>query len=457
MSDCDEIVSLSSLRAIESLELGGSQLDFRWKGKDKQLYKLGIPLFEACKLVGFLQDALCAEGRDRRRRANRLIGSVSTSELSTTLPPVEEFKGIFLSDFVHLQWEVVSGACYELKMPFQMAMPFLDALEETLPLDRRPSENIAVHFEKAIPLTNFTVLWRAAYRADRYLKEVTLDSLNQRAADISANTMRMDDDRKLRPILFIDNNGLYKPDRDIDWLRLLTDVHTELRIRGQLDRMPSAPIETHFPRRLEDESWCRRPDLIDKSLELRGKYVRPKMLFKFGERKWNEKILETGKIRLTPASKYNRCSLNPAVRDDELKFSYFEGNSLREYQVDDYYLFCVSGIYDCRFYGDFGDYDTCLVIRDAEEFCERIRKATELNLRAKVLGVRNAPVIYFDPFRIGKPERAHEIWFAKHFRYAYQHEFRFVWPPRGGLPSAPFELDIGDVSDLTELITRDSG
>ena len=457
MSDSSTINSLSPLHTIQSTTLRGSRLELQWIAEDDQSYEIQMPFVEACRLVGVLQDVLRPGGRNQNDRSKKLASSIRSKVQSTTLAPVDEFKGVYLSGiFAHLQWEVASGDCYELKIPFQMALCFLDTLEETLPLDRKPQENILLKFDKAIAMNDFAGPWRVAYRADRYLKELTAEALDQRVAGILANAMRLDDDRKLRPIWFTDENGFYRPDRDIDWLRLLTDTHTELGLRGRLDRKLFPTIETSFPRRLDDETWCRRPDLVQQSSELRGRYIRPKMFFKFGEKKWNERIMG-GRIRLRPASDFkNDGSKNPAIRDDELRFSCSdEGNILREYRCDDYYVFCVSGVYDYRLYRDFKS-DSCLVIRDAEEFGERIRKATLLNLPTKVFGVVNAPVVYVDPFRIEKPEQAYEIWLTKHFQYAYQHEFRFVWPPRVNLSLAPFELNIGDLSDITELIARDS-
>jgi hypothetical protein len=454
----DLMISLSPLRTIQSLGFHGSQLKLRWVAEDEQLYELEIPLLEACKLVGFLQDALRPEGRTRNDRSETLTRSATLKGQSTPLAPVHEFKGISFSEIVALQWEVDSEECYELRLPLQVALPFLDALEETLPLDRKPSENITLDFVKAVSINDLAVLWQVAYRADRYLKQLQDKDLYERVADIAANTMRMDDDRKLRPILFKDEDGNYKPDRDFDWLRLLTDTRTELRIRGQDFDQKTQPIaRIVFAQRLDDETWCKRPDLVHHSLGARGSYVRPKKIFKFGEKQWIEWILEKGKIRVSPASEFKNSKFNPAVRDDEVRFSYFERGSLvGEFQVDDYYVFCASEVYDYRFYRDFADYDSCLVIHNAEEFCERIRRATELNLRAAVFGVVSAPVIYFDPFRVEKPESAQEIWFSKHFRHSYQHEFRFVWPPRSRLPLVPFDLDIGDIRDIAELIARDS-
>lgn len=148
----------------------------------------------------------------------------------------------------------------------------------------------------------------------------------------------MDDDRKLRPILFKDEDGNYKPDRDFDWLRLLTDTRTELKIRGQDFDQKTQPIaRIVFAQRLDDETWCKRPDLVHHSLGTRGSYVRPKKIFKFGEKQWIKWILDTGKIWVSPASEFNNSKFNPAVRDDELKFSYFEHGSIAgEFQVDDY-------------------------------------------------------------------------------------------------------------------------
>jgi hypothetical protein len=442
--------SLSNLRTIQSVTFRGSQLELRWVAEDGRWYELEMPFHEACKLVGHLQDAFRKEGRTRGSRGARLTSASNAKKEHMNLAPVKQFQGIAVSRDASLQWEIASGELHELRIPLETALPLLNALEETLPLDRRPSDSITVDFRESISVNDLARFWQVAYLADRYLRKVTNEVLNQRIADILANGMRKGDDGKLRPIWYKDKNGNYKPDREIDWMRLLIDAHIEQRIRGQT----FTKIEVQFPRRLEDETWCKRPDLVELSYKTQGTYVRPKMLFKYGKKEWNQSILRTGKIRLSPASDFKSHESNLAIQDDELRFSWIdEEGILRKHQVNDYYVFCVSGVYDDRLYRDF-EYDSCLVIRDAEEFTERIRQATE-PLAAKVTGMISAPVIYVDPFRTEKPERAYEVYFTKPFRYAYQYEFRFAWPPRAGHSLAPFYVDIGDIGGIAELIARD--
>jgi hypothetical protein len=408
MADYHSLKRLSHLRTIQSLAFRGSQLELQWVAKDGRCYELGIPFFEACKLVKYLQDAFRNKGRTRFSRGSRLTKASSSKEETTKLAGVKQFQGISVSGAVtNLQWESASGKWHELRLPLQIALTLLDSIEETLPLDRKPADSITVDFPTGISVNDLAGPWQVAYRADRYLRALTNEHLNQRIADILANGMRRDDDGKLRPIWYTDENERYKPDRDIDWMRLLTDVHTEQMIRGQ----PRTRIEVQFPQRMEDETWCKRPDLVERSSMLRGSYGRPTMFFKYGMKEWNKSILKTGKIRLTPASNYNDASLNPAIQDDELRFSWTdEENILRTCQVDDYYVFCVSGVYDYRLYRDFGESDSCLVILDVEEFSERIRRATKFNLQAKVIGMISAPVIYADPFRTEKPEFVREVY-----------------------------------------------
>lgn len=48
-------------------------------------------------------------------------------------------------------------------------------------------------------------------------------------------------------------------------------------------------------------------------------------LFKFGERRWLQAMLERGSIRFAPASSYSSPTFNNAIRDDELTFTYYPG------------------------------------------------------------------------------------------------------------------------------------
>ena len=71
---------------------------------------------------------------------------------------------------------------------------------------------------------------------------------------------------------------------------------------------------------------------------------------------------------------------------------------------------------------------------------------------AKIASLRECPVIYVDPLQQSRPEIAEEIYFCKHFRYAYQNEFRFVLKSVQQSTLTPFFLELGAITDIAEFI-----
>jgi hypothetical protein len=63
------------------------------------------------------------------------------------------------------------------------------------------------------------------------------------------------------------------------------------------------------------------------------------------------------------------------------------------------------------------------------------------------------PVIYIDPFLLAPPGTAAEVYFCKHFRFAYQTGFRFVLKAADNHRLDPFFLDVGSLEDIAEIVT----
>src|SRR5947208_17146265 len=117
-----------------------------------------------------------------------------------------------------------------------------------------------IHVPRGITDNDVFQIQRFHYRANRYLKDVTRSELEQRFADIWGNVITLRDDGKYTPLM-PKLNGMRAPTRNIDFIRLLTEVGEEIRMRGLL----SSGQITNVPRRIKrlaDESWCRRPNWI---------------------------------------------------------------------------------------------------------------------------------------------------------------------------------------------------
>ena len=112
-----------------------------------------------------------------------------------------------------------------------------------------------------------------------------------------------------------------------------------------------------------------------------------------------------------------------------------------------YFVYCMTTTASPRLFHDFG-YDACVVITKGREFIERLVAAVE---QAKPgYSHSRARVKYADPhFDFGRMPIA----LTKHFRFAYQREFRMVWvPPAPLMDLEPFLVKVGSLKDCARLI-----
>jgi len=190
----------------------------------------------------------------------------------------------------------------------------------------------------------------------------------------------------------------------------------------------------------------------------------PGQLFKFGKRHRLLPMLEKGSIRFAPASAYRDASLNSAIQDDELGFTYYPGKAgpplsklphpagtdwVELRHPSDYYVQCLSLRFAPRLFDDF-EADSCLIIYDANEFGRRILGA----LRARFPGwfVTTFGMTYIDPDNPGDDPILLPT--AKHMRYIYQQEQRFLCHPRTPVPKLDaITIEIGALTDLAEVVS----
>lgn len=93
---------------------------------------------------------------------------------------------------------------------------------------------------------------------------------------------------------------------------------------------------------------------------------------------------------------------------------------------------------------------SCLLITDPHAFLQKIAYATAQRLPGWISDARG--VKYIDP--LNATIRDVEVCFSKHFRYAYQKEYRIAWlPPEDREKLEPIELEIGSLEDCAELIS----
>lgn len=193
------------------------------------------------------------------------------------------------------------------------------------------------------------------------------------------------------------------------------------------------------------------------------------ILFRYGERKYMQPIVEQGSVRITPASYYRIIEDDCGRADDELSKRSFwpgeyskittmdgkeipiKGDVQRTVSAPDFYILCMTCDWNPALFDDFKA-DLCVVIHDPEIFATKIEIAARIQLSDWYF--HHCPVHYFDPFERSR----HEVFDAgmcKNFCFAYQREYRFLWIHTGGKEAAGFKfLELGPLGDIAELYGR---
>jgi FAD/FMN-containing dehydrogenase len=195
-------------------------------------------------------------------------------------------------------------------------------------------------------------------------------------------------------------------------------------------------------------------------------------MVKFGKAK-HLKDAPAGRWRIAPASSYSDPSLDPARHDHELRRTVYGlpneveitipneqtgepiakthpiGNvTVTQESLTDYYVMCLSRSLSLRLFDDFNQSDACVIIRDIGEFARRIFAAFRKLLPDWDGTLRD--VVYYDPFNA---PRNRDLFYSKHFRYAYQTEVRFVWTPHEPRFDLKFhDLEAGPMTDICDFL-----
>jgi hypothetical protein len=302
---------------------------------------------------------------------------------------------------------------------------------------------------------------RLDYRRNRYLEHLTDDQLGKRAEDILGNMLSVKDQARRVPLNYHDPVGKYWASRFAEVLGEIEFRHgkyPEGWHRGRVDfsNMPASVQKLGSP----VVTTLRTSTPLDEPY-----------LVKYGERRFLEPALKTGKLRVSAAASYADPSLTAAIRDDELQTQVdFDPNALGlgggpwrgpsrgsgRIMVDkqlstNFYVYCLAARLLPRLLGDFNA-DACLVIRDPNAFINRVADAMAAHLPGWDATV--GYVEYYDPLQVNPAEVRQPFW--KHFRFAYQHEIRLVWmPPAPEIVLSRIELNLGSLDDIAELVLPD--
>jgi hypothetical protein len=101
-------------------------------------------------------------------------------------------------------------------------------------------------------------------------------------------------------------------------------------------------------------------------------------------------------------------------------------------------------------FADF-DADACIVIRDPKTYVGRILDGLRVRLPHPKWGGDIFEVKYVDP--LNTSVRQFHVPTAKHFRYAYQREWRIIWVPAQDVRDLPhIDLELGSMEDCCTLL-----
>ena len=182
-------------------------------------------------------------------------------------------------------------------------------------------------------------------------------------------------------------------------------------------------------------------------------------------------FIERGEIRISPASFYKDGPVSDHRTDDELnKKRSFPGQHSRITTMEgkgisiigdvhetvsngvNYYALCMSTDFEPQIFEEFSDYDSCVIIKDPEQFAARI-EASSRNALPNWYFHHN-PVEYFDPCEPYKNQYFDPV-MCKDFRFAYQMEYRVIWHPQEyGSAKDYIFLRLGSLEDICDLYIR---
>jgi hypothetical protein len=294
--------------------------------------------------------------------------------------------------------------------------------------------------------------WSDEYSNRRYLQRTPLNDLEQREIDLIRNIVTIDLDGRA---------AVYAGER---FRRRLAHVLAEYKLRGVA--APASHAGDAYPS-------SKRAAELWKTITLpRGTY-----LLKFGNLRWMDATFTSGRIRIANAKSYDDSSLSLAIRDREMEFSQeyptatlslpmpggtrvpidTVGNLRRiASTTTDFYIASFGLQYDYRLFDDFSrdctlTYDACIVIRDPKRFEDQMRREVERTLTG--WDFYATPVKYLDPYDRVPYSQQIDVFFSKHFRYAYQEEYRMAWiPPMPLAALTPIYIEMGPLIDYCELL-----
>lgn len=289
--------------------------------------------------------------------------------------------------------------------------------------------------------------WEFQYRAHRYLRRVHDHELRTRYDDLVRN---------IRSIVSDDRNGIPYNSFLSSWYWYRKEHQTRFEFF-----LRNLPLDRPLP-------VITRPDLSAAPARPRGPNAGD-VLFRFGERKWLQGLVDFGCLRMKPADEYLGMVKDAARQDDEQTKQFCspgdyvtvtlpDGRKVRpisdvkhKMSGTDYFLYCVAMDWDLRLFEEFSGSDCCVVIYNTNEFARRLAHAATTQLPGWCF--HHCPIEYFDPHERKQNEYIDNA-MSKDFRFAYQREYRFIFAGLGRLAVGHIDLELGSLHDIASLHMR---
>lgn len=194
-------------------------------------------------------------------------------------------------------------------------------------------------------------------------------------------------------------------------------------------------------------------------------------LLRFGSRKYMRELYETGGLLFQEASTFSN-SENLSVRDNELTLlmkRYIPKDELKlipgspdpktvkgrgagmnfSLSCPDFLVLCMTDAINFRLIADW-DAAAVVIIHDPIEFKKRLERSTkELVRETGGDALERGKVRYIDPyFPLNHPD----VPFCKHYKFAYQREFRFVVRGSNGVGLDRRKVEVGSIKDIASFV-----
>jgi hypothetical protein len=290
--------------------------------------------------------------------------------------------------------------------------------------------------------------WEFEYEVNRYLEHIHNGDLITRYYEIAKNiALIVSDERNQIPInTFLSSWFWYRKEHqtryEIYKRHLTIDQNRTFKYKPKCSSI--------YPRRPNHPNSC-------------------DILYRYMQRKYAIELVSQGKLRLSPASFYQKSEMSAARYDNEVQKSHssngkyitittengqnipIKGNLKRTVSIPNYYMYCMSCDFNTYLMSEFGDEDpTCIVINNPQELSRIIeRKVQNCFPDWKFF---ECPINYYDLFELMNNQRI-DAGMSKDFKYAYQREYRYIlFPKNGDIVNDYNTLDLGPLTHILELL-----